>query len=94
MVRPGLKSDTELARIQGVSRAAIHARRKRGWSEEEIQAGHRLDSEGNPVSGSRKYREELGGRTVAEAAKDLGMRPGGLYYRLANRLPLEEKGND
>ena len=90
MVLPGRKSDTELARVQGVSRAAIHARRRRGWTEDEIQAGQRLDAEGGPLQGSRRYQEQLGGLTVAEAAKLYRLRPATVYYRLANGLPLGE----
>ena len=69
-MRKTMKTDYQIAREQGVSRQAIHQRRKMGWTDEEILSGERSPAN----SGRYKTRTmESLGRTVPEIADELGV---------------------
>ena len=65
-----MKTDYQIAREQGVSRQAIHQRRKMGWTDEEILSGERS------AANSGRYRTRTLaslGRTVPEIADELSV---------------------
>lgn len=71
-------SDSELARRLGVTRAAIYARRRAGWTEEEILANRR------EKAGRATYSTEISrslGMTVADAAEREGVSRAEIYRR-------------
>jgi len=82
------ESVAELVKKQKVTRATIYARRARGWTEEEIQAGHRGKKRGKRVlkDYNSQYSQMLGGFTSKEVAKYNKISQSGLYYRLRNNI--------
>ena len=75
-------NDAALAKKQGVTRQAIHRRRKAGWTEQEILAGKRAKRT-RPLAG--KHAKILG-RPVAEAAKDEGVTVQEMHRRIRRDL--------
>ena len=77
------KSDSEIAREQGISRQAIRDRRNQGWSQEEIEAGVR--SQPRKSRYSTPISRALG-MTVKEAAEKEGVSVGEIYRRFHNTV--------
>lgn len=77
-----------LAKKQGVTRAAISARRQRGWTEEEIQNGVRVRTPSQLSRYRSQYSDKLGGYSAEVVAKLNGLSISGLYGRLRERREI------
>ncbi len=81
---------SQIAKQQGVSRAAVAHRAARGWSREELLLGRRLPEQDEPRRLYRStYSDKLGGFTAREVAKHNNLSVPGMYYRLQNNMNFE-----
>lgn len=83
------KSVTQIAKAQGLSRAAVYARIKAGWTDEQIMAGSR-PRRGGAGHDPRLLTHHGETLTPGEWAKKLRIPEGRIWWRLYAGLPTEE----